>query len=158
MATDHRNIFCSSWTWGISKKVLRRNLYRLLKIRVLQNLFPNCRPVHDTESDTVNSSANLSAWRCLANQSMIPDLVSWNGAIKSMSPGFATLPPSPAPYSNSTSSFFKKSLWTLSLLVCLVMGKLLFCHPYVWASGQNPTWIHKITDWKIFKMHCDTYW
>ena len=141
MVTDHRNIFCS-WTWGISKKVLRRNLYRLLKIRVLQNLFPNCRPVYDTESDTVNSSANLSAWRCLANQSTIPNLVSWIGTIKSMSPGFATLSPSPAPYSNNTSSFFKNSLWTLSLLVCLVMVKLLFCHPYVWASGQNPTCMH----------------
>ena len=92
--------------------------------------------------DTVNSSANLSAWRCLANQSTIPNLVSWNGTIKSMSPGFATLSPSPAPNSNNTLSFFKNSLWTLSLLVCLVMGKLLFCHPYVWASGQNPTCMH----------------
>ena len=47
-----------------------------------------------------------------------------------------------APYSNNTSSFFKNSSWTLSLLVCLVMVKLLFCHPYVWTSGQNPTCMH----------------
>ena len=41
-ATNHRQIFCSSWSWG-------RNLYCLLEIRVLINLFPNYRPEYDIE-------------------------------------------------------------------------------------------------------------
>lgn len=41
-ATNHRQIFCSSWSWG-------RNLYCSLEIRVLINLFPNYRPEYDIE-------------------------------------------------------------------------------------------------------------
>ena len=42
------------------RKVLQRNLYCLLEIRVLKNLFPNGRSVILKERDTVNSTANMS--------------------------------------------------------------------------------------------------
>ena len=44
-------------------KVSQRNLYCLLEIRVLKNLFLNCRSVILKERDTVNSNTNLSTWR-----------------------------------------------------------------------------------------------
>lgn len=57
-------------------------------MRVLKNLFPNCRSVILKEWDTVNSTSNLSTWRHLTNQSM-------NGGLKGMSPaGAAALSPS----------------------------------------------------------------
>ena len=142
MATDHRNIFCS-WTWGISKKVLQINLYCLLKICVLQNLFPKCRPVYVTESARYCQQFCKSVSMKMFGQSEHDTkscIMEWRHQehVSRLCHPF----PLPAPYSNNTSSFFKNSLWTLSLLVCLVTGKLLFCHPYVWASGQNPTCMH----------------
>ena len=54
-------------------KVLQTNLYCLLEVCVLTNLFPNCRSVILKECDTVKSTSNLSTWRLLTNQSMIPE-------------------------------------------------------------------------------------
>ena len=45
---------------GDKQKVSQRNLYSMLEIRVLKNLFPNCMSVILKEHDTVNSTANLS--------------------------------------------------------------------------------------------------
>ena len=55
------------------RKVPERNLYCLLEIRVLKNLFPTCRSVTLKQLDTINSTANLSTCRHLTNQSMIPE-------------------------------------------------------------------------------------
>ena len=62
-------LFLEPWD---KRKVSQRNLYCVLEISVLKNLFPNCMSVILKEHDTVNSTANLSTWRHLTNQSMIP--------------------------------------------------------------------------------------
>ena len=58
-ATEHRHIFCSSWSRGISetcqlksRKEICIACYKF--IRVLKNLFPNCRSVILKKRDTVN--------------------------------------------------------------------------------------------------------
>ena len=55
------------------RKVSQRNLYWSLEIRVLRNLYPNSRIVTLRKHDTVNSTVNLSTWRHLTNQAMIPE-------------------------------------------------------------------------------------
>ena len=81
------------------REVPERNLCCLLKIRVLKNLFPNCRSVILKEHDTVNSTTNLSTWRHWPIRAWYQNLVSRNGCIKGISPGSATLSPSPGYHS-----------------------------------------------------------
>ena len=72
--TDHRHIFCSSWSRRISEKSRKEICIAApIEIRVLKNLFPDSRSVKLKERDTVKSTANLSTWRHLTNQSMIPE-------------------------------------------------------------------------------------
>ena len=62
-ATDHRHIFCSSWSRRISEKSRKEICIAApLEILVLKNLFPDSRSVKlkEKERDTVNSTANLS--------------------------------------------------------------------------------------------------
>ena len=56
------------------RKVSQRNLYCCSdRNSCFKNLFPHSRSVKLKERDTVNSTANLSTWRHLTNQSMIPE-------------------------------------------------------------------------------------
>ena len=72
--TDHRHIFCSSCSRRISEKSRKEICIAApIEIRVLKNLFPDSRSVKLKERDTVNSTAHLSTWRHLTNQSMIPE-------------------------------------------------------------------------------------
>ena len=58
----------------VSAEVSQRHLYCLLQIYpCFKNVFPNCRSVTLKERDTVNGTANLSTWRHLTSQSMIPE-------------------------------------------------------------------------------------
>ena len=82
--TDHRYIFCSSWSWGMNKKS-QRNLY----------CFPNSRSLTLKEHNTVNSTTNLPTWRHLTNQlelAWFHNLVLWNGSIKAY---LQAMPPFP---------------------------------------------------------------
>ena len=85
-------LFLEPWD---KRKVSQRNLYCVLEIRVLKNLFPNCMSVILKEHDTVNSTANLSTWWHLTNQSMIPKSGIMERRHQRLSPGSASLSPSP---------------------------------------------------------------
>ena len=85
-------LFLEPWD---KRKVSQKNLYCMLEIRVLKNLSPNCMRVILKEHDTVNSTANLSTWRHLTNQSMIPKSGIMERRHQRLSPGSASLCPSP---------------------------------------------------------------
>ena len=71
-------LFLEPWN---RRKVSQRNLYCVLEIRILKNLFPNCMRVILKEHDTVNSTANLLAWLKTFDQSE-HDTRSWTAASK----------------------------------------------------------------------------
>ena len=72
-ATDHRHTFCCSWSRMIKEKSRKEICIACSKSVFLKNLFSICRSVILKERDTVNNTANLSTWRHLTNQSMIPE-------------------------------------------------------------------------------------
>ena len=77
------------------RKASQRNLYCILEIHVLKNLPPNCMSVILKEHDAVNITANLSTWRHLTNQSMMPESGIMERRHQRLSPGSASLSPSP---------------------------------------------------------------
>ena len=70
-AKGHRHIFCSSWNQGIREKSRKENCIAWSK-SIFKKSLPNWRSVILKERDSVNNTANLSTWRHLTNQSMIP--------------------------------------------------------------------------------------
>ena len=85
--------FCSSWSRGISEKPRKE----IARNPCWKNLFPNCRSVILRERDTVNSTANLSAWMKTFDQSE-HDTRSWTAASKAR---LQAPPPFPSPQDNA---------------------------------------------------------
>ena len=93
-ATDHRNVFCRSWSQGISQKSHKEICVACLKSML--NLFSWIVGAWYWKSAILST-----ALRSYHDEDIWPirawyqNMVSWNSGVKGMSPGSAALFPSP---------------------------------------------------------------
>ena len=96
-ATDHRHIFCSSWSRRISEKSRKEIcIAATIEIFVLRNLFSRIVGAWNWKSAILSKAPRICQHEdILPIRAWYQNLVSWNCGIKSMSPGSAALSPSP---------------------------------------------------------------
>ena len=98
-ATNHRYIFCSSWSRGISEK-LRKEICIACSKSVFWKIFSRIVGTWYWKSAILSTAPRICQHEDIGPiRAWYQNLVSWNGCIKGMSPGSATLSPFPGNHS-----------------------------------------------------------